>query len=257
MSEDRSTFSVMGLCFPTEEERVVVAFGRARDQIVLTAASAVILAGCGDAAARRDAMDRMVAAAGAAGAAIADGLTRDVARRHQETCGKQIAAIHAFAGELTRLEDRADGMDRPDAIALLERVQNEIVPAIVTLTDAVLAQAAKDQNAVLFAMRDRASELEGLFSEMDRIGRTVRLISINASVEAARTGGEGGRAFQVIAQEIRKMAQDSAELLSRVRDTVAVPARDAPRDLPVRETTAGIAGRVGRPEGKVSSMPRC
>ncbi|MEM1301801.1 MAG: methyl-accepting chemotaxis protein, partial [Pseudomonadota bacterium] len=59
-----------------------------------------------------------------------------------------------------------------------------------------------------------------MFSEVEQIGRMIHLISLNASVEAARAGGESGRSFKVIADEIRNLAQQSAALIDTTRASV-------------------------------------
>jgi len=50
-------------------------------------------------------------------------------------------------------------------------------------------------------------------SEIDAIARHINIISLNASIEAARAG-QHGKAFAVVAEEVRKLAQTSKNTVS-------------------------------------------
>ncbi|MCL2086074.1 MAG: methyl-accepting chemotaxis protein [Oscillospiraceae bacterium] len=55
-----------------------------------------------------------------------------------------------------------------------------------------------------------------LIEDIEKIAMSVNIISLNASIEAARAG-EHGKAFGVVAEEIRKLAADSAESAERTK----------------------------------------
>ncbi|MEL6691018.1 MAG: methyl-accepting chemotaxis protein, partial [Pseudomonadota bacterium] len=69
-------------------------------------------------------------------------------------------------------------------------------------------------------VKEHAAQLEKMFGEVEDIGRMIHLISLNASVEAARAGGESGRSFKVIADEIRGLAAKSAQLIDTTRSAI-------------------------------------
>jgi methyl-accepting chemotaxis protein len=69
-----------------------------------------------------------------------------------------------------------------------------------------------------------------LLESVDGIARQTRMLSFNASIEAAHAG-ESGRGFAVIGDEIRKLASEVQELSSAVRERVETLTRTITEDL--------------------------
>ncbi len=74
----------------------------------------------------------------------------------------------------------------------------------------------------LRATNDHLKELEVSTNQMEdvirvitKIARKSNLLSLNASIEAARVG-EAGRAFSVVASEMKKLAEDSAQEAKKI-----------------------------------------
>ena len=66
----------------------------------------------------------------------------------------------------------------------------------------------------------RSQSIGEIINTVEEIAGQTNLLSLNASIEAARAG-ESGRGFSVVAQEIRKLAEQSMNAGVRVRDIVA------------------------------------
>lgn len=64
---------------------------------------------------------------------------------------------------------------------------------------------------------NKLSQINGMASSILEIADQTNLLSINASIEAARTG-EAGRGFAVVAGEIGKLAENSKNTASRIQE---------------------------------------
>ncbi|MFZ5952438.1 MAG: Crp/Fnr family transcriptional regulator [Candidatus Rifleibacteriota bacterium] len=59
------------------------------------------------------------------------------------------------------------------------------------------------------------NQMEDVIRVITKIARKSNLLSLNASIEAARVG-EAGRAFSVVASEMKKLAEDSAQEAKKI-----------------------------------------
>ena len=68
-------------------------------------------------------------------------------------------------------------------------------------------------------VQERSAEIEKFIDTINSIARQTNLLSLNASIEAARAG-ENGKGFSVVAEEIRKLADESMQAGKSIKKIV-------------------------------------
>jgi len=69
-------------------------------------------------------------------------------------------------------------------------------------------------------LKDSSGVISKIIKTIDDIAFQTNLLAINATVEAARAGGDAGRSFGVVAEEVRNLAQRSAKAAAETAEVI-------------------------------------
>ena len=135
--------------------------------------------------------------------------SNDLARRTEQQAASLEETVAAL-GDVTRgLNGTAEGASRAQAVVATARTNAEKGGEIVSRAIAAMTE-----------IQNSSSKIGNIIGVIDEIAFQTNLLALNAGVEAARAG-EAGKGFAVVAQEVRELAQRSANAAREIKELIS------------------------------------
>jgi twitching motility protein PilJ len=165
----------------------------------------------------RDSALRVASAAGqiqSSSEQLESGSTRQV-----EDITSTTAAVREMAANIDQVANNADATaDAANRSRLSATEGRERARIVVEGMDGI----RRDVQTTLRQIKrlgDRSMEISGIVETISKIAGQTDMLALNAAIEAARAG-EHGRGFSVVAEEVRRLAERTADATREIKDLV-------------------------------------
>ena len=182
-----------------------------------------------------------------------------------------VGAIRDSSGEISRAADdlslrtqqQASGLE--EAAASLGEITETVHQTSAGAQEANAAvlsangevdrggQIVKQAIDAMSGIEKSSGEIAQIIGVIDEIAFQTNLLALNAGVEAARAG-DAGRGFAVVAQEVRALAQRSAEAAKEIKGLISTSTEQVNRGVDFVGETGKALGSIAEQVAKVNAI---
>jgi methyl-accepting chemotaxis protein len=179
--------------------------------------------------------------------------TDDIARAADHLAERTEQQASTLQETAAAVEQLTATVDRTAKSAKAVSAQVSEAAADAQASGVVVTRAAEAMNEI----ETSSAKVSQILGVIDEIAFQTNLLALNAGVEAARAG-DAGRGFAVVAQEVRALAQRSADAAREIKTLIADSSRQVGEGVSLvgqtGEALRGIVAKVGAIDALVDEI---
>jgi methyl-accepting chemotaxis protein len=198
------------------------------------------------------------------GAVTALDETLTVVTHSSQAIASASGQIRAATGDLAnRTEQQASSIQEAnramgDVTALVERNTSSVIEVNQSIADAHRqatqgGRIVEDAVSAMTKIQNSSQEIGQIINVIDAIAFQTNLLALNAGVEAARAG-DAGRGFAVVANEVRALAQRSADAAREIKNLITTSSLHVGQGVELVGATGKALGQIVARVGEVSEL---
>ena len=155
--------------------------------------------------------------------------------QYEELCSS-ISEMNDGIHQIT--ENSEEMLQITEKTSVLTREGGQIIDLVVGQMNQINQSVSKASTSII-SLRERSNEISQIIEIITGVAEQTNLLALNAAIEAARAG-EHGKGFSVVAEEVRKLAEESKKSANQITVMINHIQKEANQSVQMMSEETGL-----------------